>query len=106
MRWLRLVPSVDHFRRVLAVTCATLVLALGIFAASPDLHGRLHVDHGLGDDGCAIAVFSGGVSTPVAAIAVPLPPVAWRIYAHVAPGELLLSSPRFLRQPGRGPPLA
>lgn len=100
-------PLVDFLRRLFAAGAATLVLALVILAASPQLHAWLHGDEaGLPkDDDCAVVLFANGVSSPVAVIAVPLPPVDWQPYAHPAANEIFLATARYLHQPERGPPL-
>lgn len=92
---------------MLATCCAALVFALGLFAASPILHHQLH--HGVDaspDDGCAVVLFSSGVSLALA-VAAPAPSVAdWQEDRPAATTEILLDSPRYLLQPERGPPLA
>lgn len=97
----------DRFRRLLAAGSAVVVFALGLFAASPVLHEQLHhhVDRTL-EDGCAIALFASGVSLPLAATAVPPRIVEWREPRLVASPEIFLDSPRYLRRPERGPPVA
>ena len=100
-------PSAEFFRGLLATGCAVLVFALGLFAASPALHGQLHHDaKAPADDGCAVVLFAGGVSVPLAAIAAPLPPAEWRAQVHFVSTEIRLDSPRYLLQPERGPPSA
>ena len=99
----------DRLRRFLAGSCAVLVLALSIFAASPVAHELLHTDdtdHSpVAEDGCAVDMFASGVALPVGPLAI-IPPTA------VSPGrspvtaaDVLLVSPRYLRQPERGPPV-
>lgn len=85
---------------------AALVLALAVFAASPDLHSWLHSDNGTGDDECAVALFASGVSTPAGAIVVSLSATEWKIPTYTSVDELFLASPRYLHQPERGPPLS
>ncbi len=100
-------PFAGFLHRWLAASAAALVLALGVFAASPQLHKWIHGDGGLPkDDECAVVLFASGVSSPVAAILVPLPPIAWQSYAHATRAEIFLASPRYLHQPERGPPLS
>ena len=96
----------DRLRRLLAAGSAVLVLILTILAASPAAHGLLHRDGAqtAGDDACAVVMFASGVSLPVGPIAI-LPPTTLR--ADVSPAtatEVFLISPRYLRQPERGPP--
>ena len=91
----------------MATGCAALVLALGIFAASPALHSQLH--HGVdaaADDSCAIVLFANGVSVPLAVVAPPRPAAEWREQAYLRSADILLDSPRYLLLPGRGPPAA
>jgi hypothetical protein len=97
---------VDCLRRLLAAGCAALIFALGLFAASPALHGQLHHDTTAStDDGCAIVLFAGGVSVPLAAIAVTPPSAEWCEPVYFGSTEICLDSPRYLLQPGRGPPV-
>ena len=94
-------------RRVLAAGSAALIFALGLFAASPVLHGQLHhLSDSTLDDGCAIMLFANGVSMPLAATAPPPPSADWREGRPVSSTEILLDSPRYLLQPERGPPVA
>jgi hypothetical protein len=96
----------DRLRRLLAGGCAGLVLALTIFAASPTAHGLLHDDAGTGltDDGCAVVLFANGVSFPVGPIAIIPPEVVTKSASPITAAEVVLVSPRYLRQPERGPP--
>ena len=91
---------------MLAAGCIALVLALGLFAASPTLHDQLHrnLQPSL-DDGCAIVLFASGVSVPLAMIAAPRAPAEWREQPFSGSTELFLDSPRYRLQPGRGPPV-
>ncbi len=82
-----------------------LVFAVGVFWASPILHGKLHRNnHVVSDDGCAIVLFAGGVSVPLAVTAVP-PSIEWRVQSYACSTEIFLDSPRYLLQPERGPPV-
>jgi len=106
MVFMRHLQIAGFSRRLLAVACMVLVFALGVFAASPALHEQLH--HSPQDslnDGCAVVLFANGVSVPLAMIAVPPAPVEWREQVYFGSTELLLDSPRYLLQPGRGPPV-
>lgn len=118
-------PPAAPFRRLLAVVCAAHVFALTLFAASPAAHEWLHAPeqshecphHGetkptptpltsTPEHDCAVVLFAGGVDLPVGPIAL-LPP---RIIPHgvspVTAAEFYLVSPRYLRQPERGPPVS
>lgn len=64
MRALVLRPSfirMPSVRQILAAWCAFTIWALGIFAASPELHADLHDDCCEPEHTCAITLFSGGV---------------------------------------------
>ena len=111
--------SLSH--RALAAMCAAMVLALTLFAASPAAHDWLHAaqkshtcaDHeksapasNATDHGCAVVLFANGVDTPVAAIALVPPRVVTQNVSPATAAEFYLVSPRYLRQPERGPPLS
>lgn len=90
--------------RLTAGLNVALVLALAVFAASPELHAKLHGGSIGHDDHCPVALFAAGVTTPVG-LQVALPAVAeFRVPRAFAAEEIFLSSPRYLRQPERGPP--
>jgi hypothetical protein len=96
----------DCFRRVFAAGCAALVFALGVFAASPVLHEQLHHNAQTpSDDGCAVALFAGGVSVPLAVTVLPAPPAEWHEQTCASSTEIFLDAPRYLLQPERGPPV-
>jgi hypothetical protein len=95
----------DFFRRFLAAGAAALVFALGLFAVSPVLHDWLHGHDTPADDGCAVVLFAAGVSVPLGAIAITPPAAMWREAARPIAREIFLASPRYLRQPERGPPV-
>ena len=100
-------PPAGFLHRMLKTGCAVLILALGVFAASPMLHKQLHAtQHASAEDGCAVTLFAGGVS--VAAPMTALPPSTAHLseLAGVVSQEIFLDSPRYLLQPERGPPAA
>jgi hypothetical protein len=110
----------DWLRRSLAAAGAALVLALTVFAASPAAHEWLHAagsgcshahghDHGRGggaddDAGCAVVLFASGVDLPVEPAAALPPRLVAQGVTPVTAAEPWLVSPRYLRQPERGPP--
>ena len=114
--------SASGWRRVVASGCAALVFALTIFAASPSAHRLLHDDHhghhhhhhhhdqdtGHAETGdtCAVVLFASGVSLPVAPISITPPTTVVQGISPVTAAEVYLVSPRYLRQPERGPPLS
>jgi len=96
----------ENIRRVCAAGCATLIFALGLFAASPSLHEQLHHKAGASsDDGCAVVLFGGGVSMPQGLVAAPPPSTEWCMESLTPSTEIYLDSPRYLLQPERGPPV-
>lgn len=99
----------DRFRRLCAAGGAALVLALTVFSASPVAHEWLHSDHdhdAPADHGCAVVLFAAGVALPLGLTAVPPPETVVRAQAGAPAREIFLISPRYLRQPERGPPAA
>lgn len=96
----------DRVRRWLALGCTALVLALTISAASPAAHGLLHSGNGDGttDDACAVVMFASGVALPVGPISIAPPETLTAGISPVTAAEIFLVSPRYLRQPERGPP--
>jgi hypothetical protein len=99
-------PRTEVIRRILALGCVALVFALGVFAASPVLHEQLHAgSQAVADDGCAVALFAGGVSLVVPVVALPPSSEQWAELPGSVSRELFLESPRYLLQPERGPPV-
>ena len=98
--------SWNQLRRWFALGNIGVLLALGIFAANPSLHGQLHGGHAGTDEGCPITLFASGVTLAVGTIAVLLPAVRWETQPLFAVEPLALESPHFLLQPERGPPLS
>ena len=103
----------ELLRRLLASGVAALVLALTVFAASPTAHAWIHSDHEhapvadlQGEHACAIVLFAGGVALPLDAITVTGPLLFAQAISPTTAAELDLISPRYLRRPERGPPLA
>ena len=117
----------DAFRRLLAAGCAALVLLLGLMAVNPVLHdlahqaataGRpacAHQDHGHatppadqtnGNHVCAVTLFARGLALATPVVAPDATPVAWHDLIFSAVEEPLLTAPRYLHQPERGPPVA
>lgn len=122
----------DWLRRLGAASGAALVLALAVFSASPVAHAWLHAfaapatdtrchhhtaaeapsarpdatlpPASLDDHTCAVVLFASGVDLPVAPFALTPPVLVPAGVSPVAAAELHLLSPRYLRQPERGPP--
>src|SRR5688572_28106787 len=111
----------DALRRVVAAGCAGLVLALTLFAASPRAHDWVHcVEKQQGANGdatsslpasaatghdCAVVLFASGVDLPVGPVSLLPPRVVAQGISPVTAAEFYLVSPRYLRQPERGPPM-
>lgn len=100
--------SIRTWQRMCALVGALLVLGLGVFASSPSWHGSLHAGHAhaVGDHGCAVDLFAGGVDLPVdvpSRLLAPAPAVEGR---STLVTERRVGSPRYRLLPGRGPPLA
>lgn len=115
-------PFPDPLRRLLAAFCAALVLALTLFAASPVAHDWLHAvepshtctQHAkpvatptpaaADQHDCAVVLFASGVDLPVGPVALLPPRLVPQGVSPVTAAEVFLVSPRYLRQPERGPP--
>ncbi len=96
----------DLPRQLLAMGCAALIFALGVFASSPVLHSQLHAGgHATFEDGCAITLFANGVSVALPLMAPPPPSDQWDELPDAVSHEVFLDSPRYLLQPERGPPV-
>lgn len=96
-------------RRIIAAGSAAVVLALAVFAVSPNAHAWVHDEDGHEHaapqgDGCAIELFASGVSLPLEFAPLAAPGVATLVPPPPAPDDLFLAHPRYLRQPERGPP--
>jgi len=98
-----------------------LVFGLTILAASPELHGWLHghepgaadVAHHGGhgqvpddDDGCVVTLFAQGVVLPLALLALAFTGLTLRLVDFALCDRVIPESPRYLRLPAQGPPLA
>jgi hypothetical protein len=102
----------DRLRRILAAGGVALVLALTVLAASPAAHAWLHsheedhADHPatVDVDTCAVAMFANGVSPDLGQPALGAPVAVVRAIALTTADGIFLVSPRYLRQPERGPP--
>jgi hypothetical protein len=101
----RSIRNVDRLHRCLAAACAALVFALTIFAASPVAHQWLHVDNAIqADHDCAVVLFASGVSLPVGPVHVCPPTELANAVSPTTAAHVFLVTPRYLRQPERGPP--
>ena len=95
----------DFARRLVATLSAGLVFFLVLAAASPRVHAELHADHAVPHaDGCAVVMFTSGVTAAVAAVLVAVPRLFGRELSRVTVREIFVTEPCYLRQPERGPP--
>lgn len=104
--------------RLIAGAGVLLVLALTVLAASPAAHAWAHghvetcadhehppAPHGEEDDsGCAVVLFAAGLEVPAGPEAFLPPATVAGGVLPVTAAEPLLSRPRYLRLPERGPP--
>ncbi len=105
--------------RTVALLAVLLVLALGVLAASPELHERLHAHdaaapgaahHGDSvaetDDGCVVTLFAQGIVAALAlfALAFTGQKVRAAVFARFAP--VLPDDPPFRLLPTQAPPAA
>ena len=111
-------PTLSH--RLLAATVAALVLLLSVLAVSPQLHADLHAcghdhrhshDHEVpasnpdSDPGCVVTLFGQGITAGPAPVLLAAPAAALVAPIFFRPSEVAVSTPYYLHQPGRGPPL-
>ncbi len=103
--------------RLTASLAVVLVLALSVFAASPELHGFLH-DHAVGshaggasqqgdtdhDDGCVVTLFAQGLLAVVGLLALASAGRSLRMAAHAAVERVGPPAPAFLHLPPQAPP--
>jgi hypothetical protein len=97
---------VPFFRRIIATLGVGLVLLLGASTASPGLHHLLHGDghHEVAGDNCAVVLFASGITLAASAVFVSSARLVWYERAPGIFAEIFMASPRYLRQPERGPP--
>ena len=102
----RLLLQAEAPRRLLAAGSIALVLLLSLLAAHPELHRVFHfgTDAGM-EDGCAVVLFSHGVSVALDTAVLAATPALWRTLERPEVAEIFLASPRFLHPPERGPPV-
>ena len=93
-------------RRLLAASGIALVLLLSVLTTSPELHRLFHgLDNAGHDDGCAVVLYAHGVSAPLDTAMVATTPAEWRELSRPETAGIFLTSPRYLHQPERGPPV-
>lgn len=116
-------------RQTLATGGALLVFGLGLMAVNPALHDLAHghahepaptgcgcghhhgVDPNAAGDpadaehSCAVVLFAQGITFAIETVAPASRPAVWHETVFAAVEETLLTAPRYLLQPGRGPPV-
>ena len=94
-------------RRLVAIGSVALVLMMGASVVLPALHHWLHGDAGEEtSDQCAVEMFGMGITTASSSLALERQTITWPAPVQPAQEALFLATPRFLRQPERGPPLS
>jgi hypothetical protein len=107
--------------RATAALAVVLVLALSIFAASPELHERLHGHEpgALGsahrdagpsrdaqdDDGCVVTLFAQGLVLALAVVALAFTGLTLRFEDSLLLDRIVPDAPRYLHLPPQAPPL-
>jgi hypothetical protein len=101
---IRLRPAA--WQRWLALACVTMVVALGIFGASSELHAALHGDAASTAGhhaGCAVDLFAAGTDVPVEGVFV-LADFKVVSLDGLAGCESGYADPAYRLQPGQAPP--
>lgn len=95
-------------------------MMLMVLAVSPQLHADLHAgdpshghhhgpdhshDQAASDEGCVVTLFGAGVTAAPAPLVVLAPNVRYTPATFSPRAEILFTSPRYLHQPERGPPV-
>ena len=95
------------FRRATALLALAVMLTLTVASGSPVVHDCLHADSSHETDHqCAVVLFASGVTFAPGATELIRADATDRS-PHVAGfEELFVVSPRYLRQPERGPPVS
>ena len=92
---------------MLAAGGIALVLLLSVLTSNPELHRFIHGDSEAGhEDGCAVVLFAHGVSAPFDTAVLAATAAAWATLSRPETAEIFLTSPRYLHQPERGPPVS
>ncbi len=98
-----------RFTALLAVLC---VLALAVFAASPEMHARLHgateqaAPAGDADHTCAVTLFASGLTILLVFCLLALGAIAVRGIVIHAADEIAAATPHYRLLPAQAPPLA
>ena len=96
--------NISWLHRLVAFGGVALVLALGVFSASPRLHEWLHPDADQPGHVCAITLFQHGLVQTATAVILLEAAVRWIARLDVLPAGPDLIARRFRLCPGRAPP--
>ena len=98
-------PSLVH--RVTGLLALAVMLTLTVASGSPVVHDCLHTDPSQDSDHqCAVVLFASGVTLVPGATELLRAEMTCRSQQVAAFEELFVVSPRYLRQPERGPPVS
>ena len=81
------------------------MLVLGVLAANPELHQRLHPDAGQAGHECGVTLFLHGVEAVLVTAAVAAPPPALLARVPAPRREWWWAAPWDWLPPGRAPPV-
>jgi hypothetical protein len=90
--------------RVLAVTLAFSVFALGLLAVSPQAHAAIHPDAAKADHVCAVTIAAHGFCDTVPQAPVSQAPAVVEEISFVAPTHVVWSAPEYWHVPAQAPP--
>ncbi|MDF9831854.1 hypothetical protein M2103_000058 [Ereboglobus sp. PH5-5] len=96
--------AAPFFRRLFASGLCALVLAVGMLAASPQLHKMLHNDADQPDHTCVITDFAQGATLTAALDVPPANVIVWREVFFTAPEAPLFGIPKHTHPLQCGPP--
>ena len=95
------------FRRATALLAIAVMLTLTVASGSPVVHDCLHADSSHETDHqCAVVLFAAGVTLVPGAAELIRADTTGRSPHVAAFEEVFFVSPRYLRQPERGPPVS
>ena len=102
-RYLRVLSSFLH--RLLAAAGVVLVLVLGVLAANPELHQRLHPDAGQAGHECGVTMFLHGVEAVLVTAVLTVPAQFLLAWVLAPRRERWWAAPWYWLPPGRAPPV-
>ena len=90
--------------RWVALASALMVWALGLLAASPQLHAAMHKDAVQDEHVCAVTLFSQGVESTTPPTVFTVAPLVLLVDSTVPVDICPAAAARYRLLPGRGPP--